>query len=98
MMFSLCFDTVYTGVGEGGGGGGAIAPPPLFGHVCTLNEEKNNRAVCQPQHEVSIIYETNVEQLNQNFCLRCCLMQGTKNFFFFLGGGGGGGQRGLENS
>ena len=28
------------GVGEGGGGGGGGTALPLFGHVCTLNEEK----------------------------------------------------------
>ena len=44
----------------------------LFGHVCTLNKEKISSCSmsAEPQHQVSIIYETNVEQLNHNFCLR----------------------------
>ena len=31
---------IISGVGEWGRGGGGALPPPLFGHVCTLNEEK----------------------------------------------------------
>ena len=36
-MGQLCY--LGSGVGQGGGAGGATAPP-LFGHVCTLNERK----------------------------------------------------------
>ena len=62
----------HSGVGQGGGTGGATAPPPLlkvgggsapplFGYVCTLNERKGS---------YFSMSATNVEQLNQNFCLR----------------------------
>ena len=54
-------------------------PPPFFGHVCTLNEEKISSFSMSA---------TNVEQLNQNFCLRLHqkLSQSTKTPKNFLGG------------
>ena len=65
------FSITFSGVGEGGRG--AIAPPPppptfwTCLHPIILMKKRFLRAVCQLQYQVRIIYETNVEQLNQFF-------------------------------
>ena len=64
------FSITFSGVGEGGRGAIAPPPPPTFWtclHPIILMKKRFLRAVCQLQYQVRIIYETNVEQLNQFF-------------------------------
>ena len=74
------------GLGGGGGGQGVqLPPPPLFGHVCTLNERKGFFIrVCQPQMLSSSI------KIYASDYTRSCL-RARKHRKKILGGGGGGG-------
>ena len=55
---------ISTGLGEGGGGGGgATAPRPPSSNEAIKDFFMQYIIICQPQHQVSIIWETNVDML-----------------------------------
>ena len=62
----------------------------MFVPLAPYMKKRPLHAVYQPQYQVSIVYETNVEQLNQFFSPEA-VSEHENIFKKFRGGGGGGG-------